>query len=198
MLAFLHSFILIFATEGGTHNASGGGFLAWWHKNAEPVLNYPGFEAWKFLNLAVFVALMVYLLRKPLSEAFKAKRETIRAELIRAEEQKQTALAQLTATEAKLARLNAEAASIRQKGEAEASAEKQRIIEQTEFEIKRLREQTESEIERASQKARLELRRFSAEESVRLAEEKIRAEINPEKDARLVSANIQSIGGLSR
>jgi len=198
MLAFLHSFILIFAAEGGAHDASsGGGFLAWWHKNAEPILNYPGFEAWKFLNLAVFVALMVYLLRKPLSEAFKAKRETIRAELIRAEQQKQAALAQLTATEAKLARLNAEAASIRQKGEAEAIAEKQRIIEQTEFEIKRLRDQTMSEIERASQKARLELRRFSAEESVRLAEEKIRAEINPEKDARLVSANIQSIGGLS-
>lgn len=198
MLAFLYSFILIFAAEGGARASASGGFLAWWHKNAEPILNYPGFEAWKFFNLAVFVALMVYLLKKPLSSAFKAKRETIRAELIRAEEEKQSALSKLTATEAKLARLDAEAASIRAKGEAEANAEKTRILEQTEFEKRRMREQAQSEIERASKKARLELRRFSAEESVRLAEEKIKANINADSDARLVKTNIESIGGLSR
>ncbi len=196
MLAFLYSFILIFAQEGGAH--AEGGFTAWWHKNGEPILNYPGFEAWKFFNLAIFIALLVYLLKKPLTEAFKAKRETIRAELIRAEEEKQAALAQLTATEAKIAQLAAHTADIRQKAENEAAAEKARIAEQTEFEIKKLREQANSEIERTSKQARLQLRRFSAEESIRLAEEKIRREINPERDAQLVRANIESIGGISR
>ena len=194
----IFSFILIFAEGARAASESGGGFMAWWHKNGEPVLNYPGFEAWKFFNLAVFVALMVYLLRKPLSGAFTAKRDAIRAELIRAEEEKQKALARLTETEAKLARLEAESADVRRKAEAEAEAEKTRIAEQTEFEIKRMREQTTSEIERVAKQARQELRRFSAEESVRLAEEKIRAEINPEKDARLVSRSVQSIGGLNR
>ncbi len=197
MLAFLFNFILIFAAEGSARATSEGGFLGWWHKNAEPFLNYPGFQAWKFFNLAVFVALLVYLLKKPLSEAFKAKRETIRAELIRAEEKRQAALAQLTATEAKLARQDAEAADILRKAEQEASAEKGRIAAQTEFEIKKLREQARSEIERASKQARAELRKFSAEESIRLAEEKIKRSIDPEKDARIVRANIQSIGGLS-
>ncbi len=193
MLAFVYNFILIFA-EGG--NAEGG-FLGWWHQNADPVLNYPGFEAWRFINLAIFVALLVYLLKKPLSEAFKAKREAIRAELIRAEEEKQAALAQLTTAEAKLIRLETEAADVREKALQEASAERSRISEQTEFEINKLREQANSEIERSSQLARLELRRFSAEESIRLAEEKIRRDINEEQDARLVQANIQSIGGLN-
>lgn len=196
MLAFLHSFILIFVEEGASN--SGGGFMAWWHKNGEPVLNYPGFEAWKFFNLAVFVALMVYLLRKPLSGAFKAKRETIRAELIRAEEAKQSALARLTETEARLARQDAEAADISSKAEAEANVEKARIAEQTEFEIRRIREQANAEVERVSKQARLSLRRFSAEESIRLAEEKIKQNITSEKDARLVKANIESIGGLNR
>jgi len=193
MTAFLFSFILIFAETGGAQ----GGFSGWWHKNAEPVLNYPGFEAWKFFNLAIFIALMVYLLKKPLSDAFKAKRETIRAELIRAEQEKQAALGQLTATEAQLARLDAETSDVQRKAEAEATAEKQRITAQTEFEIKKMREQAQSEIERTLKQKRLELRRFSAEESIRLAEEKIRREINPEKDAQLVKANIQSIGGLN-
>lgn len=193
MLAFVYSFIFL-AAEGGH---AGGGFLAWWRDNADPVLNYPGFEAWKFINLAIFVSILVYLLKKPLSEAFKTKREAIRAELIRAEEEKQAALAQLTTTEAKLIRLETEAAEVRERAAREASVERTRISEQTEFEIGKLRSQATSEIERSSQLARLELRRFSAEESIRLAEEKIRREINAEKDARLVRANIQSIGGLN-
>jgi F0F1-type ATP synthase membrane subunit b/b' len=57
--------------------------------------------------------------------------------------------------------------------------------------------QATSEIERKAQQVRLELRRFSAEESVRLAEQKIKQNINAAKDAELIKANIQSIGGLN-
>ncbi len=190
----LYSFILIFAAEGAR---AGGGFSSWWHEHGAPVLNYPGFEAWKFFNLAVFVALLVYLLKKPLSGAFKAKRDAIRAELVRAEEERQAALAKLTQTEAKLSRLEIEAADIRRKAEAEAEAEKVRIAAQTEFEIKKLRQQARSEIDLTAKQAHLQLRRFSAEESIRLAEEKIRREIDADADAQLVRANIRSIGGLS-
>ena len=195
MLAFLFNYILIFAAPsgGGATEARHGGFMDFYNH----YLNFPGFEAWRFFNLAVFLAILIYLLKKPLTAAFKAKRETIRAELIKAEAEKQAALAQLTATEAQLARLDAEAQAIRQRAEQEAAAEKTRITEQTEFEINKLREQAIGEIERKNQLARLELRRFSAEESIRLAEEKIKAEITDEKDARLVKASIQSIGGLN-
>jgi len=193
MLAILFNFILIFAAPTAGSETGHGGFKDFYNH----YLNFPGFEAWRFFNLAVFVALMIYLLKKPLTNAFKAKRETIRAELIKAEAEKQAALAQLTSTEAKLAGLDAEAQAIRQRAEQEAEAEKSRIGEQTEFETNKLREQAASEIERKSRLARLELRRYSAEESIRLAEEKIKAEITDEKDARLVKASIQSIGGLN-
>jgi F-type H+-transporting ATPase subunit b len=194
MLAFVFNFLLLAAEVGGAHGESGWDKFLHFYND---YLNYPGFEAWRFFNLALFVAIMIYLLKKPLTNAFKAKRETIRAELIKAEAEKQAALAQLTATEAKLARLDQEAQTIRQRAEAEASAEKSRIQEQTKFEISKLREQAAGEIERKSKLARLELRRLTAEESIRLAEEKIRREINQEKDAQLVRASIQSIGGLN-
>lgn len=192
MLAFIYSFILILA-EGGK---SGGGFAEWWHK-AEPFLNYPGFEAWKFLNLGIFIALLVYLVKKPLSEAFKAKREAIRGELIKAEEERQAALTQLTSAEAKLARIESESEETIERAKQEAKDEKARIAKETAEEVERLRRQAESEIERKSQQVKVELRRFSAEESVRLAEEKIKKEITAQKDAQLVKANIQSIGGLN-
>lgn len=189
MLAFIYSFILILA-EGGK---SSDGL---WHR-IEPYMNYPGFEAWRFINLAIFIGIMVFLLKKPLSAAFKAKREAIRADIIKAEEEKQAALSKLTSAEAKLARIESESDEIVEKAKMEAKEEKARIAREAESEVERLRSQAESEIDRKATQVRAELRRFSAEESVRLAEEKIKQNINTAKDAKLVKANIQSIGGLN-
>lgn len=196
MFAFIFSFIFL---SGGEHSAAGGGgFMQWWHTSVDPYLNYPGFEAWKFINLAIFLALLTYLLKKPLSQAFKTKREQIRAELIRAEQERRAAEARLVETESKLARLEAERENVLTKAGREAEMEKQRIIEQTEFEIAKLREQAENEINRTAQQARQELRKLSAEETIRLAEEMIKQGMTPQADARLVRSNIQSIGGLQQ
>lgn len=179
MLAFINNFLFLFA-EGGT---------PWW--------NYPGFEFWRFLNLFIFAAIIIFLLKKPLSAAFKAKREQIRAELIKAEEEKQAALAKLTAAEAKLARIESEKDEVVERARREAEEEKARILREAEEEAARIRTQAENEIARKAAQVRLELRRFSAEESIRLAEEKIKQNIDAAKDAQLVKANIQSIGGLN-
>jgi F0F1-type ATP synthase membrane subunit b/b' len=190
MLAFIFSFALFFAE---THGADEGGFLGFYNK----YLNIPGFEAWKFLNLAIFVGVLIYLLKKPLSEAFKAKREAIRAELIKAEQEKQAALAELTSVEARLVGLESEKSNILQSAGQEAEDEKARILRQTENDIKKMHQQAENEIERLAQQTRLELRRYSAEESIKLAEEKIKNVMNSDTDSRLVKASIQSIGGLN-
>lgn len=160
-------------------------------------LNYPGFELWKFINLGLFIAALVYLVKKPMTDSFKARREVIRAELIKAEQDKAAALADLTAIEAKLAGLDTERASIMKRAKEEAAAEEANIARNTESEIAKLHQQAESEMGRLTQQSKSELRRYSAEESVRLAEEKLRGRINADNDADLVRSGIQSIGGLS-
>ncbi len=190
MFAFFYNVISLAASGGST---GGGGFTEFYDK----YLNYPGFEAWKFINLAIFVAILVYLVKKPLTEAFKAKRDAIRAELIRAEEEKQAALAQLTTAEAKLATLDVEKGSLLQKATAESEAEKRNIADQADAEISKIREQADNEINRLMQQTRSELKRYSAEESVRLAEEKLRGSMNAENDAALVKSSIREIGGLN-
>jgi F-type H+-transporting ATPase subunit b len=191
MFAFAHSFLLILAETA--HAAESGGFAEFYNK----YLNYPGFELWKFINLGIFVAVLVWLLRKPLSEQFKAKREAIRADLIRAEEEKQAALAQLTATESKLAALESEKRAVLDRARADAAAEKRRIIEAAEAEAARIREQADQEVARIAAQVKSELRRFSAEESIRRAEAKLRGAMDAEKDSRLVKAGIDAIGGLN-
>ena len=191
MLAFIYkvTFVLSAAASGG----EGGGFAHFYNQ----YFNIPGFELWKFINLALFIGIMTYLVRKPLSEAFKAKREQIRAELILAEEQKNAALARLSDVESRMLSLGSEKEAIIHNAKAEAAAEKARLIEQTNLEIERLRKQKQSDIDRLEKQALAGLRRFSAEESIRLAEEKLRSRVGTTEDARLVKASIQEIGGLN-
>ena len=189
MLAFFYDFLILLAAPSG----GGGGFMDFYNK----YLNYPGLEAWKFLNLAIFIAILAYLLKKPLGDAFKARREAIRAELIRAEEERKAALAKLTSAEARLASLDNERQLVLNRAKKEADAERARILEQTESEIAKLREQTAGEVARLAQQTKAELKRFSAEESIRRAEEKLRSRIDANADANLVKSGIQAIGGLS-
>ena len=188
MFAFVYSFIIL-ASGGGEK----GGYMEFYNK----YLNYPGFEAWKFINLAIFVGLITYLVKKPLSEAFRAKRDAIRADLIKAEEEKKAALARFTTAEAKLASLDNERQLILNKAKTEADAESARIAEAADAEVGKLKDQTSGEITRLTQLANLELKRFSAEESIRLAEQKLRSKIDANADSNLVKSGIQAIGGLN-
>ncbi len=160
---------------------------AWW--------NYPGFELWKFFNLFLFVGMLIFLLRRPISEAMRARRENIRRELMRAQEDRNAALAKLKEVETRLSRLDAEVMSVREQAQKDATAEKERITRSTEEEAQKLRDLAIREIESAGKIARQELRKFTAEQSVRLAEEMIRRDIRPEDDAHLVELNIDELGG---
>lgn len=165
--------------------------IPWW-------LNYPGLEAWKFLNLFIFVIALTYFLRRPLTEAFRARRATIRRDLMRAQEEKNAALAKLEEVEARLARLDEEVTSIRAQSTREAADERERIRLATEAEVQKLREQARREIESAGKAARYELREFAAEQSVSLAEKIIRQDMRPEDDTRLINLEIEELGGDGR
>jgi F-type H+-transporting ATPase subunit b len=160
-----------------------------------PWWNIPSFEVWRFVNLFIFVGLFIYILRRPVSQAMRARREGIRRDLMRAQEERNAALAKLEEVEARLAKLDAEVASVREQSEREALEERERIKKSTEEETRKLREQAQREIESAGKVARQELREFAAGQSVRLAEEMIRRDIKPEDDARLISLRVEELGG---
>ncbi|HEY6190014.1 MAG TPA: ATP synthase F0 subunit B [Pyrinomonadaceae bacterium] len=165
---------------------------------AAPWWNRPGLELWKFFNLFVFIGALVYFIRRPVSDALRARREGIRRELMRAREERDAANAKLEEVEARLVRLDAEVASVREQASREALAEGERIRRSADEEAEKLREQARREIESAGKAARQELRRYAAEQSVRLAEEMIRRDIRPEDDQRLVSRQVEELGGIRR
>lgn len=161
----------------------------WW--------NYPGLELWKFVNLGVFMAGVIYLhhrFGRPISQALRARGEGIKQELQRAQAEKEQALAKLAEVEAKIQRMDSEVASIREQAKLEAEAERERIKLATEAEMTKLKQQAQREIESAAKAAVQELREFAAQQSVALAEESIRRELSAEDDKRIIGLNVEQLG----
>jgi F0F1-type ATP synthase membrane subunit b/b' len=157
--------------------------------------NYPGLEAWKFFNLAVFIAVMIYLLRRKISEALAARSESIKQELLDAQQRRERALAQVAEASALLDRLNADVQSIHEHAQQEAQSERQRLVTATARELEKLDQQARREMETADKVARKQLRQFFAKRSVDVARSTVRTQMKPEDDVFLIS---ESIGELRR
>ena len=164
----------------------------WW--------DYPGFELWKFINLAVFIPLLIWALNRifGVREGLRWRKEMIKQELARAQQERDAALGKLKEVEERLARLDSEVTTIQEQSKREAAEERDRIAKSTEVEIAKLGAQAQREIESAGKAAKHELRRYAAQTSVQLAEEIIRREMKPEDDTRLISRNVAELGGAPR
>ncbi|MFN2577191.1 MAG: hypothetical protein ABR607_05820 [Pyrinomonadaceae bacterium] len=160
----------------------------WW--------DYPGFELWKFVNLAIFVIVLVVAMRKffGLPQMFRDRKESIRAELQKARTERDAALAKLKDVEERLGNLDSQVATIKERSAVEAREEGERISRSTQEEIAKLTAQAQRDIENAATLAKKDLRRFTAEQSVRLAEEMIRQDIGPDDDKRLFTRSIEEMG----
>jgi len=165
-------------------------FLDW-----QDWFNYPGLEIWKFLNLGIFLAVAIYILRRPISEALGTRREAIKQELVQAREQKAQALAKLAEADSLLTRLDADVRAIQEHAHQEAESERQRVAAATTAEVEKLKQQAEREIQTADKVARKALREFFAKRSVELARETVRSRMRPEDDRHLME---ESIGELRR
>jgi F0F1-type ATP synthase membrane subunit b/b' len=161
----------------------------------EPWANYPGLELWKFLNLAIFVVVFIFLLKNNLKNALAARRDTIKRELAKAHQEREQAYAMLSESESKLAHLDHDVKDIQEHARQEAAAEKDRLAAATTRELEKMKLQADRELETADRIARKELRQFLATRSIDKARAVVLAEVRPEDDIRIIN---ESIGELRR
>jgi F0F1-type ATP synthase membrane subunit b/b' len=167
--------------------ASGGEWMEWF--------NYPGLEAWKFLNLAIFLTAAIYVLRKKINEALLARRGAIQQELLAAQAEREAALARVAEADDLLSRVDEHVGAIHKQATQEAEAERKRLAQATTNEKDKLKQQAQREIESANKLARKELRQFLAKRSVELARASVQRQMRPEDDTLLIK---ESIGDLRR
>jgi len=155
--------------------------------------NYPGLEIWKFLNLAIFTAGAIYVLRRPISAALASRSDAIRQELVTAQTEREQALARVAEVDDLLSRVDEHVAAIRSQAVNEAKTERERLAAAGMSEIEKLKQQAQRETEMAEKLARKELRQFLAQRSVELARETVRGQMRPEDDTLLIKENIEDL-----
>ena len=155
---------------------------------------------WRVINLAVFLAVMIYLFRNRLhiGKLFEDRSTSIRRELEEARKEKEEAESRLIEIESRLKHLDEEAAEIKAKAEIEAQQEAERIRQTAEADSEKIKELARREIEGGMRAARAELRSFVAELSVGRAEENIRRNIKAEDESKILTGYVRELGEVNK
>jgi len=148
---------------------------------------------WPVANFIIFVGVLYYFLNQPIRDYLATRSATIRKDLVEAAELRAAAQTQLTAIEGKLQALPAELSALRTRGAEEIKAEEQRIAAQAAADRDRLLEQTRREIELQVRLAKKEILEHAANLSVQLATERIRKEVTPADQDRLVDRYLSQV-----
>ena len=157
--------------------------------------NYPGLEAWKFFNLFLFIAGMIYFLRRKISEALASRRDAIKQELVDAQQQRDQSLAKVAEADTLLNRLDTDIKSVHEHAEQEAQSERERLAAATKRELEKLEHQARRETETANKIARKQLRQFFAKRSIEVARQTVSTQMRSDDDVSLIR---ESIGELRR
>ena len=148
---------------------------------------------WPIANFIIFVGVLYYFLNQPLKDYLAGRSSTIRKDLVEAAELKAAATAQLASIEHKLQALPAELDALRKRGAAEIVAEEQRIAAAAAADRDRLLEQTRREIDLQVRLAKRAILEHAADLSVQLATERIKKEVTPADQDRLVDRYLQQV-----
>ncbi len=148
---------------------------------------------WKWINFAILVAGLGYLIGKSVPPLFAQRSRDIGQALADAAQARKDAEARASAIEARLAGLQAEIARLRETAHTEMAAEGQRIRTESQRHLEKIQAQASQEIELMSRGAREELRRYSAALALDLAEERLRTRVTPAAQESLVEGFLQDL-----
>ena len=141
---------------------------------------------YKFINLALLVGALGFVLRKPLADFFAQRSASIRKGLEEGRKALEASQAQLKTVEEKLQHLEEEIAAFKASAGREMEAERQRLKLAAAEEAEKILQAARAQTEIAVRAARLELKSYAAEQAVELAEEIIRRRLDEAGRKKLV------------
>lgn len=140
----------------------------------------------RLFNFAILAGVLVYFLRRPIQDYLQTRSGQIRHDLVTAAEMRRAATDQLDQIQRRMAALPAELEALKTRGAEDIAAEKARIAETAKTERERLLDQTRREIQMRLRVARRELTELAAQLSVQVAEQRIKRNITPDDQLRLL------------
>jgi F-type H+-transporting ATPase subunit b len=148
---------------------------------------------WPVANFIIFVGILYYFLNQPIRDYLAGRHTAIRKDLVEAAELRAAASDQLAKIEAKLQALPGELSALRQRGAEEIASEDKRIAQQAAADRDRLLDQTRREIDLQVRLAKKEILEHAANLSVQLATDRIKKDMTPADQERLVERYLSQV-----
>ena len=150
-------------------------------------------DTYKLMNFAVLAIALVFLLKKPLSQALNARIDGIREQLEELEAQKKAAEDELAKYNEKLATLEGEAETIVAEYVRQGEEAKARILAEAEKTAEKLEEQAKKNIENEFKKAKENIQAEIIDKALEKAEEIIKSKISDEDQNSLVDEYLDKV-----
>lgn len=141
---------------------------------------------WKIVNFAILAIGLAYLMAKTLPGFFHSRTSSIQEGIAEAQKVKAEAEKRAAEVDKRVSALGADIEKFRSQSRAEMEQEGARIREETAATIRKMEQQAQVEIESAGKSARRELKTYAANLALDLAEQRVRARLNPGAENALV------------
>jgi F-type H+-transporting ATPase subunit b len=149
---------------------------------------------YRWINFAILVGGLTYVLRKPLSRFFSDRTGSILKSLEDGRSALAAAEEKLKAVELKLQGFETEMTAFRAAALKEMEDEHARLRKATEQEAEKMMESVRVQMDVAGRQARLELRIYAAEQAIELAEKVIAGRMDADRQRRLVNQFVEKLG----
>ena len=167
------------------------------HEAARGFLGVPGL-AWQILNLACFLALLWFLLRKPAATFFGDRKRTVAAALAKADEDRRRAESLAKELTARLESIETELANLKTAARHDAEEEHAALLAKSQADADRLLLRTRTDLDNRVRAARAELTAYAGDLSVELARELLRKNVTAGDEKRLLDEGIASLHGAAK
>lgn len=148
---------------------------------------------WKWGNFLLLFGGLAYYLRRPLGQFLQTRARGIEEGLANGKRAQKEAVEKMSTIEARLAHLDEEIDGLRQQATSESEEERQRTIDNSHAEVEKVVAMARREIEGLQRTARLELKAHVARLAVDLAEERLRRDLEPNQNQRIISRFVRSL-----
>ncbi len=153
---------------------------------------------YRWINFAILVGGLTYILRKPLAQFFAERTDSIQKSLDEGRKALAAAEEKLSAVERRLQHFEEEVADFRAGALKEMEDEHARMRQATAHEAEKLMESVRVQMDVATKQARLALRLFAAGQAVAMAEKLVAGRMDDARQRRLVSQFVEKLGAEAR
>jgi F-type H+-transporting ATPase subunit b len=148
---------------------------------------------WQAINLVVFLGLLVWFLRKPVSTFFGDRRKEIEESLRKTEESRRRAEALAAEMEERLAKLDAEVSAIHARATKEAAAEQDELLRQAEEDARKIVERARADMDTRVRYARKELTTYAGDLAVGIARDVLSKSVTAQDEDRLLREGLSAL-----